>query len=192
MLVLIDNYDSFVYNLVQAFLALGLECKVFRNDAVTVDELEALRPSHLVISPGPCTPREAGISCEAIRRFAGRVPLLGVCLGHQCLGEVFGGRVVRAPTPVHGKTSAVHHDARGVFRGLPSPFEAARYHSLAIDPASLPDCLEASAWTADRSVIMGVRHRGHAVPVEGVQFHPESYMTPEGARLLENFVAGAR
>jgi anthranilate synthase component 2/para-aminobenzoate synthetase component 2 len=190
MLLLIDNYDSFVYNLVQAFLALGLECRVARNDAITLEEIEAARPSHLVISPGPCTPREAGISCEAIRRFTGRVPILGVCLGHQCMGEVFGGRVVRAPAPVHGKTSAVHHDGRTLFRGLPSPFEAARYHSLAIAPESLPACLERSAWTEDGSVIMGVRHRD--ARVEGVQFHPESYMTGDGPRLLRNFVEGAR
>ncbi len=189
VVLLIDNYDSFVYNLVQAFLGLGLECRVARNDAISVEEIEAARPSHLVISPGPCTPREAGISCEAIRRLAGKIPILGVCLGHQCIGEVFGGRIVRAPAPVHGKTSLVRHDGRGIFAGLPNPFEAARYHSLAIEPASLPDCLEASAWTVDGSAIMGVRHR--ALAVCGVQFHPESYMTPEGPRLLRAFVEGA-
>lgn len=188
MLLLIDNYDSFVYNLVQAFQAIGLECRVHRNDAITLEEIEAARPSHIVISPGPCTPREAGISCEAIRRFAGRVPILGVCLGHQCMGEVFGGTVVRAPAPVHGKTAAIHHDGRTIFRGLPDGFEAARYHSLAIDPARVPEALEVSARSED-GVIMGVRHRTLA-RCEGVQFHPESYMTTAGPRLLENFVRG--
>jgi anthranilate synthase/aminodeoxychorismate synthase-like glutamine amidotransferase len=143
-----------------------------------------------VISPGPCTPREAGISCEVIRRFSGRVPILGVCLGHQAIGEVFGGRIVRAPAPVHGKTSPIFHTGKGIYRDLPNPFDAARYHSLAIDPASLPDCLERTAWTGDGAVIMGVRHR--SLPIEGVQFHPESYMTAEGPRLLRAFVEGAR
>ncbi len=190
MIVLIDNYDSFVWNLVQALSAMGVECRVFRNDAVSVDEVAALGPSHLVISPGPCTPREAGISNEAIRRFAGRVPVLGVCLGHQCMGEVFGGRVVRAACgPVHGKTSPIHHGGLGVFAGLPSPFEAARYHSLAIEPASFPEReLERTAVAAD-GTIMGVRHR--TLPrCEGVQFHPESYMTAAGPRLLRNFLEG--
>jgi anthranilate synthase/aminodeoxychorismate synthase-like glutamine amidotransferase len=194
MVLLIDNYDSFVYNLVQAFLGLGVECVVHRNDRITVEEIEAATPSHLVVSPGPCTPREAGISCEAIRRFAGKIPLLGVCLGHQCMGEVFGGKVVRAPAPVHGRTSPVEHDGRTIFRGLAGRFEAARYHSLVIEPATLPADLERSAWTAD-GVIMGVRHRAFsesAAPLEGVQFHPESYMTEVGPALLRNFLEGAR
>jgi anthranilate synthase/aminodeoxychorismate synthase-like glutamine amidotransferase len=193
MVLLIDNYDSFTWNLVQAFQTLGAECRVFRNDAITLEEIARLGPSHLVVSPGPCTPRESGISCEAIRRFAGEVPILGVCLGHQCIGEVFGGRVVRAPRPVHGKTSEVHHGGSGVFRGLPAPFPAARYHSLAIEPESLPACLERTAWTLPDApggeVIMGVRHR--EARVEGVQFHPESYMTAAGPRLLANFLEGA-
>ena len=194
MVLLIDNYDSFVYNLVQALLGLGAECVVHRNDKVTLEEIEAAKPSHLVISPGPCTPREAGISCDAIRRFAGRVPILGVCLGHQCMGEVFGGRVVRAPAPVHGRTSRVTHDGRTIFRGIENPFEAARYHSLAIEPATFPEGeLERTASSAD-GVIMGVRHRKHAgtrAPLEGVQFHPESYMTEVGPALLKNFLEGA-
>ncbi|HVY60931.1 MAG TPA: aminodeoxychorismate/anthranilate synthase component II [Planctomycetota bacterium] len=195
MVFLIDNYDSFVYNLVQAFLGLGAECVVRRNDQVTLDEIEAARPAHLVISPGPCTPREAGISCDAIRRFAGKLPILGVCLGHQCMGEVFGGRVVRAPAPVHGRTSRVAHDGKTIFRGVPSPFEAARYHSLAIEAASFPEAeLERTA-TSEDGVIMGVRHRrfaGTAAPLEGVQFHPESYMTEVGPALLRNFLEGAK
>ncbi len=189
MVILIDNYDSFTYNLVQALGAMGVECRVHRNDAVTVEEIEAARPSHLIVSPGPCTPREAGVSCDAIRGLAGRVPILGVCLGHQCLGEVFGGRVVRGRTPVHGKTSLVHHDGRTIFKGVPAPFEAARYHSLVVEPETLPAALERSAWTED-GVIMGLRHREW--PVEGVQFHPESYMTIEGPALLANFLGGAR
>jgi anthranilate synthase component 2/para-aminobenzoate synthetase component 2 len=191
MVLLIDNYDSFTYNLVQALAAMGVECRVRRNDAVTVEEIEAARPSHVVVSPGPCTPKEAGVSCEAIRRLAGAVPILGVCLGHQCLGEVFGGRVVRARAPVHGKTSLVRHDGRTIFRGLPDPFEAARYHSLVIEPETLPAVLERTAWTED-GTIMGVRHREHGAPVEGVQFHPESYMTGAGPLLLRNFLEGAR
>ncbi|GIW72752.1 MAG: glutamine amidotransferase [Planctomycetota bacterium] len=187
MVLLIDNYDSFVYNLWQAIVPMGFACEVVRNDAITLAQIEQLAPSHIVISPGPCTPNEAGISCEVIRRFAGRIPILGVCLGHQCIGQVFGGRIVRAPVPVHGKTSPIHHDGRGLFAGLPDPFPAARYHSLVIEPASLPAVLERSAWTAD-GVIMGVRHR--TLPVEGVQFHPESYLTELGPRLLAAFLHG--
>ena len=189
--MLIDNYDSFVYNLVQAFMGLGAACVVRRNDKISLDEIDALAPTHLVISPGPCTPREAGISVDAIRRFTGRLPILGVCLGHQCMGEVFGGKVVRAPAPVHGRTSRVTHDGRGLFAGVPSPFEAARYHSLAIEPATFPgEALERTASSED-GVIMGVRHRrwdGTRTPVEGVQFHPESYMTEVGPLLLRNFI----
>jgi anthranilate synthase/aminodeoxychorismate synthase-like glutamine amidotransferase len=185
MMLLIDNFDSFTFNLVQALGGLGAEVKVVRNDALTLAGVEALRPSHIVISPGPRTPDEAGISLEVLRAFAGRVPLLGVCLGHQCLGQVFGGRVVRAPVPVHGKTADIHHDGRGVLHGLPQPFVAARYHSLVVDAASLPDCLEVSAWCGD--LVMGLRHR--ALPwVEGIQFHPESFLTPYGPRLLANFL----
>jgi len=193
--LLVDNYDSFVYNLVQAFLGLGAECVVRRNDKVTLEEIAAQAPTHLVISPGPCTPKEAGVSCDAIRAFAGRLPILGVCLGHQCMGEVFGGKVVRAPAPVHGRTSLVTHDGRTIFRGVPSPFAAARYHSLAIEPATFPEeTLERSASSVEDGVIMGVRHRryvGTATPIEGVQFHPESYMTEVGPALLKGFLEGA-
>ncbi len=193
--LLIDNYDSFVYNLVQAFLALGAECVVHRNDAIGIEGIEAAAPTHLVISPGPCTPREAGISCEAIRRLAGRLPILGVCLGHQCMGEVFGGRVVRAPRPVHGKTARIDHDGRTIFRGAPEGFAAARYHSLAIEPESFPAGeLEVSARSED-GVIMGLRGRRFQdgpSPLEGVQFHPESYMTEVGPLLLKNFLEGMR
>jgi anthranilate synthase/aminodeoxychorismate synthase-like glutamine amidotransferase len=185
MLVLIDNYDSFTYNLVQYFGQLGVEPRVFRNDAIDVAALEALAPSRLVISPGPCTPSEAGISCAAIAAFAGRIPVLGVCLGHQSIGQVFGGTIVRADRLMHGKTSPILHDGRGVFAGIPSPFDAIRYHSLLIERATAPDCLEVSAWTAEDE-IMGVRHREFTV--EGVQFHPESILTNSGMRLLENFL----
>lgn len=187
MLAMIDNYDSFTYNLVQYFGELGQEVRVFRNDRVTLDELAALAPDYLVISPGPCTPDEAGISVAAIGRFAGKVPVLGVCLGHQSIGQAFGGRVVHARTLMHGKTSLIHHDGRGVFCGLPDPFQATRYHSLAIAEDSLPDCLEVTARTDDGE-IMGVRHR--ELPVVGVQFHPESIETHEGHRLLDNFLRG--
>lgn len=185
MLVLIDNYDSFTYNLVQYFGQLGVTPQVFRNDQVTIAELDALHPDRLVISPGPCTPSEAGISCAAIQAFAGRIPVLGVCLGHQSIGQVFGGNIVRADRLMHGKTSPIHHDNRGVFTDLPNPFEATRYHSLVIAPASLPACLERSAWTAEGE-IMGVRHR--ELTVEGVQFHPESILTDAGMSLLNNFL----
>jgi anthranilate synthase/aminodeoxychorismate synthase-like glutamine amidotransferase len=186
MLLMIDNYDSFTYNLVQYLGELGADVRVYRNDQITMAEIERLAPEQIVISPGPCTPREAGISCEAIRHFAGQVPLLGVCLGHQCIGEVFGGDIVRAPALFHGKTSMIYHDAQTIFRGLPRPFEATRYHSLVIRRDTLPDCLELSAETDD-GVIMGVRHR--ELLVEGVQFHPESILTVAGKKLLANFLA---
>ena len=185
MLVMIDNYDSFVYNLVQYLGELGVELRVFRNDAVTVEDILALRPDGVVISPGPCSPKEAGISVELIRRLAGRVPVLGVCLGHQAIGEAFGGRVVRAPEIVHGKTSWIYHDGRTIFQGLSNPFEATRYHSLIVAREGLPDCLEISAWT-ENGLIMGLRHREY--PIEGVQFHPESILTVEGKALLRNFL----
>ncbi len=190
MLLMIDNYDSFTYNIVQYFGELGAEVRVYRNDAITLDEIEALKPSHLVISPGPCTPSEAGISVAAIARFAGRIPVLGVCLGHQSIGQAFGGKVVHAKEIMHGKTSPVVHQGQGVFAGLPSPLRVTRYHSLVVEQASLPDCLEVTAWTehADGSLdeIMGVRHRG--LPVEGVQFHPESILTEHGHAMLANFL----
>jgi anthranilate synthase/aminodeoxychorismate synthase-like glutamine amidotransferase len=188
MILMIDNYDSFTYNLVQYLGELGADVRVYRNDQITVAEIERLAPAKIVISPGPCTPREAGISCEVIREFAGRVPLLGVCLGHQCIGEVFGGEIIRAPALFHGKTSMIYHDGKTIFRGLPRPFEATRYHSLVIRRETLPDCLELSAQTDD-GVIMGVRHR--AMLVEGVQFHPESILTREGKQLLGNFLSQA-
>ncbi len=187
MILLIDNFDSFTFNLVQALGALGAELKVVRNDAITVAQVEVLRPDHIVISPGPCTPAEAGVSLDVIRTFGGRVPLLGVCLGHQCLGQVFGARVVRAPVPVHGKTAQVEHPGQGAFRGLPHPFTAARYHSLVVEREGLPECLEVTAW--QDGLIMGLRHR-ELPGLEGVQFHPESFLTPEGPRLLANFLEG--
>ena len=190
MLVMIDNYDSFTYNLVQYLGELGADVQVFRNDQVTVDEIAALPLTHLVISPGPCTPNEAGVSVEAIKAFAGKVPILGVCLGHQSIGQAFGGRIVHAGEIMHGKTSMIHHADCGVFRGLDNPFEATRYHSLVIEKASLPDCLEVTAWTGDANgkidEIMGVRHR--ELPVEGVQFHPESILTEQGHDMLRNFL----
>jgi anthranilate synthase/aminodeoxychorismate synthase-like glutamine amidotransferase len=184
-LLLIDNYDSFTYNLVQAFMVLGAEVLVHRNDRISVDEARALAPTHLCISPGPGTPHDAGVSMQMIGAFAGHVPVLGVCLGHQSLVEVFGGKVVRAARLMHGKTSYVHHDGRGILAGLPEPFEAGRYHSLIAQPQSLPDVLEVSART-DEGEIMAVRHRELAV--EGVQFHPESVLTPQGPLLMENFL----
>ena len=188
MIVLIDNYDSFTYNLVQKLGEIdpARPIKVFRNDKVTVDEVEALHPRHIVISPGPCTPREAGVSNEVLQRFAATVPILGVCLGHQCIGHVFGGEVVRNYRVMHGKTSWIRHDGAGVFRGLSDPFEATRYHSLVIrrETFTHPDFV-VSAWT-DEDEIMGVRHR--TWPLQGVQFHPESFLTAEGPRLLKNFV----
>jgi anthranilate synthase/aminodeoxychorismate synthase-like glutamine amidotransferase len=185
MLLMIDNYDSFTYNLVQYFGELGEDVRVYRNDKITVEEIESLRPSRLVISPGPCTPKEAGISVEAITRFAGRLPILGVCLGHQSLAVAFGGEVIRADRLMHGKTSMVHHDGKTIFRGLANPFEATRYHSLLVNRANLPDCLEVSAETAERE-IMGLRHK--SLGVEGVQFHPESILTKAGMELLRNFL----
>ena len=189
MLLMIDNYDSFTYNLVQHFGELGEEVRVFRNDEITVEEIASLKPDHLVVSPGPCSPAEAGISVAAIQAFAGKVPLLGVCLGHQSIGAAFGGKVVHARQLMHGKTSPVHHADAGVFRGLPNPFIATRYHSLAIARASLPACLEVTAWTDDGE-IMGVRHKEFAAHcrVEGVQFHPESILSEHGHRLLQNFL----
>ena len=189
MLLMIDNYDSFTWNLVQYFGELGEEVRVFRNDEITLEEIAALRPDRLVVSPGPCSPAEAGISVAAIQAFAGKVPLLGVCLGHQSIGAAFGGRIVHARQLMHGKTSLVHHADTGVFRGLPNPFTATRYHSLAIERASLPDCLEVTAWTEDGE-IMGVRHREFTAHccVEGVQFHPESIRSEHGHRLLKNFL----
>jgi anthranilate synthase/aminodeoxychorismate synthase-like glutamine amidotransferase len=186
MLVMVDNYDSFTYNLVQYLGELGQMIKVYRNDQITTDELEKLAPERIVISPGPCSPNEAGISNEVIRRFGGKVPLLGVCLGHQCIGHVFGGDVVRAPRLMHGKTSMIHHDGKTIFQGLPNPFQATRYHSLIIKRETLPECLEVTAET-DQGEIMGVRHR--QCQVEGVQFHPESILTESGKDLLRNFLA---
>ncbi len=185
-LLLIDNYDSFTYNLVQAFLVLGAEVLVHRNDELGVEAARALEPTHLCISPGPGTPRDAGVSMKMIEAFAGRIPVFGVCLGHQSLVEVFGGRVVRAPRLMHGKTSLVHHDGKGVFTGMPNPFEAGRYHSLIAEEGSIPAVLEVTARTAEGE-IMSVRHRELAV--EGVQFHPESILTPDGPRLMGNFLA---
>jgi len=185
MVLVIDNYDSFTYNLVQYLGELGAEVRVLRNDQITLGEAESLRPDRVVISPGPCTPDKAGICKDLIRRFAGRVPILGVCLGHQAIGEAFGGRVVRAPCPVHGKTSLIFHDGKTVFRGLDNPFRATRYHSLVVERGSLPGCLEISAWTED-GIVMGIRHRDFKV--EGVQFHPESILTVVGKELLANFL----
>jgi len=187
MVLMIDNYDSFTYNLVQYLGELGADLRVVRNDAMTVDELLALDPDRIVVSPGPCTPREAGVSVEAIQRFAGVVPLLGVCLGHQSVGQAFGGTIVHAKRLMHGKTSPIKHGGSDVFAGLPDPFEATRYHSLVIDRKSLPDCLEVTAESTDDGEIMGIRHKD--LPVWGVQFHPESILTTEGKRLLANFLA---
>jgi anthranilate synthase/aminodeoxychorismate synthase-like glutamine amidotransferase len=187
-LLLIDNYDSFTYNLVQAFLVLGADVQVYRNDALTPAQAEALAPTHLCVSPGPGTPADAGVSMDMIRTFAGRIPVLGVCLGHQSIVEVFGGQVVRAGRLMHGKTSPIQHDGRTLFAGLPQPCEVGRYHSLIAAPASLPAVLEVTARTAEGE-IMAVRHRSLAV--EGVQFHPESILTPDGPRLLDNFLRGS-
>ena len=185
MLLLIDNYDSFTYNLYQYLSELGAGVETVRNDKITLEDIEAMSPEGLIISPGPCTPKEAGISMDAIRRFGPEIPTLGVCLGHQCIGEVYGATVDRAGEIRHGKTSMVHHTGKGVLNGLPDPFEAIRYHSLVVYPETVPECLEVTAWT-DNGLIMGLRHREH--PVEGVQFHPESIMTPVGKDLLRNFL----
>ena len=189
MLLMIDNYDSFTYNLVQYLGELGEEVRVIRNDAMGVDEIAALRPARIVISPGPCSPTEAGVSVEVIQRLIGRIPILGVCLGHQCIGQALGGRIVRAERIMHGKTSPIHHDGRTIFQGLSNPFDATRYHSLLIERATTPSVLEISAWTAEGE-IMGVRHTQHRL--EGVQFHPESILTLEGKHLLRNFLEQTR
>ncbi|RZU47296.1 anthranilate synthase component II [Fluviicoccus keumensis] len=190
MLLMIDNYDSFTYNLVQYFGELGQDVRVYRNDEITLAQIEALKPDHIVISPGPCSPNEAGVSMDVIRHFAGKIPVLGVCLGHQSLGQVFGGHVIRARQVMHGKTSPIFHEGKGVFHGLPNPVTATRYHSLIVEKDSLPDCLEITAWTqhADGSMdeIMGLRHK--TLAVEGVQFHPESILTDCGHDLLKNFL----
>ena len=187
MLLVIDNYDSFTYNLVQYFGELGEDVQVFRNDDITLEGVERLNPSRIVVSPGPCTPNEAGISVPAIKHFAGKVPILGVCLGHQSIGQAFGGKIVHAKQLMHGKTSAIHHNSSSVFRNLPADFQATRYHSLVIERVSLPDCLEVTAWTDDGE-IMGVRHK--TLPIEGVQFHPESILTEHGHAMLKNFLEG--
>ena len=185
MILLIDNYDSFTYNLYQYLCELGADVTVKRNDKITAEDVEAMSPAGIVVSPGPCTPTEAGISKDVILRYGPSIPTLGVCLGHQCVGQAYGGEVGRAGEIMHGKTSMIHHDGQGVFHGLPNPFEAIRYHSLAVYPDSLPDSLEVSAWT-DNGIIMGLRHKEH--PVEGVQFHPESIMTAVGKDLLRNYL----
>ncbi len=185
MLLILDNYDSFTYNLVQYFGELGAEMKIFRNDVITVDEVKALNPERICISPGPCTPNEAGISLELIREMGATTPILGVCLGHQSIGQVYGGDVVRADRLMHGKTSPIHHAGKSVFDGMPDPFEATRYHSLIVKRDTLPDCLEITAWT-EEGEIMGLAHK--EFPVHGVQFHPESILTQDGKKLLENFL----
>ena len=185
MLLMIDNYDSFTYNLVQYFGELGQDLKVYRNNKITIAEIEKMQPDRIVVSPGPCTPREAGISIEVIRHFTGRIPVLGVCLGHQAIGDAFGGDVIRAPYLMHGKTSMIHHDGKTIIAGLPNPFEATRYHSLIIKRETMPSVLEVTAWTDD-GIVMGVRHKQHKL--EGVQFHPESILTGAGKDLLRNFL----
>ena len=185
MILVIDNYDSFTYNLVQYLGELGAELRVFRNDEITVEQAVALNPEKVLVSPGPCTPKEAGISCDIVREFGPRLPLFGVCLGHQSIGDVYGGKVIRADRLMHGKTSPMIHEGESLFKGLPSPFDATRYHSLIIERESLPDCLKITAWTAEGE-IMGVQHKEH--PVHGVQFHPESILTIEGKKLLQNFL----
>ena len=185
MILVIDNYDSFTFNLVQYLGELGAEMRVYRNDKITVEEAVALNPEKVLVSPGPCTPKEAGISCDIVREFGPRLPVFGVCLGHQAIGDVYGGNVIRADRLMHGKTSPMIHEGKSVFKGLPSPFDATRYHSLIIERESIPDCLEITAWTAEGE-IMGVQHKQH--PVHGVQFHPESILTVEGKKLLQNFL----
>lgn len=189
MLLMIDNYDSFTYNLVQYFGQLGEEVVVYRNDRITLEEIEGLAPERIVISPGPCSPGEAGISVSAIKHFAGKVPILGVCLGHQAIGEAFGGKVVRSAYLMHGKTSPIHHDGKGLFKGLPNPFEATRYHSLIVERPTFPDCLEITAWVEEGEV-MGLQHR--ELPIWGVQFHPESILTMNGMDILRNFLEMSR
>ena len=193
MLLMIDNYDSFTFNVVQYLMELGEDVAVWRNDEISVDAIIEAAPEKIVISPGPCTPNEAGISLEVIERLAGSTPILGICLGHQSIGQAFGGHIIRAPKVMHGKLSAIHHSGVGVFEGLPSPYQATRYHSLVIDPSALPESLEVTAWTEDESgkleAIMGVRHR--SLSVEGVQFHPESILSEHGHTLLKNFLAGS-
>ncbi|MBU1727092.1 MAG: aminodeoxychorismate/anthranilate synthase component II [Candidatus Omnitrophica bacterium] len=186
MILMIDNYDSFTYNLVQYFGALGADMKVFRNDKINIDRIKKLRPKKIVISPGPGRPEDAGISCEVIREFSGKVPILGVCLGHQAIGYVYGGRIVEAKKLMHGKTSMIYHDKREIFRGIPNPFEATRYHSLVVERKSLPQCLKIIAWSKDDKEIMGIRHKDF--PVWGVQFHPESILTKAGKDILRNFL----
>jgi anthranilate synthase/aminodeoxychorismate synthase-like glutamine amidotransferase len=189
MLLMIDNYDSFTYNLVQYLGELGEEVCVFRNDKISIKDIEEMKPERIVISPGPCTPYEAGITIDTIKNFSGRIPILGVCLGHQAIGAAFGGDVIRAPSLMHGKTSMIHHDFKTIFRGVPDPFEATRYHSLIIKLETLPDCLEVSAWTekdGNTDIIMGVRHKRYTI--EGVQFHPESVLTGMGKKILQNFL----
>jgi len=191
MLLLIDNYDSFTYNVAQYLGELGAEVVVHRNDEITISQIRKLAPEKIVLSPGPCTPDEAGISMEVVREFGAKTPLLGICLGHQSIGQVFGGKVSRARDVMHGKTSPIHHNGEGVFRGLDKPFVATRYHSLIVEEASMPDCLEVTAWTEQNGVrdeIMGVRH--NTLPIEGVQFHPESILTTAGHELLNNFLTG--
>jgi anthranilate synthase component 2 len=191
MLLMIDNYDSFTYNIVQYLGELGADVEVFRNDEISIADIEALKPTRLVISPGPCTPKEAGISVAAIKHFAGKIPILGICLGHQSIGQAYNGDIIRAGKVMHGKTSMIFHNNHGVFAGLTNPFEATRYHSLVISPETLPDCLEVTAWTqledGSTEEIMGVRHKQFAI--EGVQFHPESILTKHGHELLKNFLA---
>ncbi len=189
MVLIIDNFDSFTYNLVQYLGELGADLKVFRNNAITIQEIEKMKPERIVISPGPCTPKEAGISVELIRHFASRIPILGVCLGHQAIGEAFGGKVIRAPYLMHGKTSEIHHDGKGIFEGIENPFIATRYHSLIVERETLPDCLSITASTKD-NIIMGLKHK--EFQVTGVQFHPESILTKPGKKLLNNFLSNIR
>lgn len=189
MLLMIDNYDSFTYNLVQYLGELGEDVRVYRNDQITVEEIGSLAPECIVISPGPCTPNEAGVTVDTVKAYGGKIPMLGVCLGHQGIGQAYGGKIVQAKQLMHGKTSMIHHDGEGVFADLPSPFEATRYHSLVIERQSLPECLEITAWTDDEE-IMGVRHKD--LPVEGVQFHPESILTEHGHALLKNFLTASK
>ena len=190
MLLMLDNYDSFTYNLVQYFGELGVEVQVYRNDQISIDEIEKLNPDHIVISPGPCTPNEAGVSLDVIKHFAGKKPILGVCLGHQSIGQAFGGEIIHAREIMHGKTSMVHHNNAGVFKGLNNPLQATRYHSLVINKNSVPDCFDITAWTEDGQgkldEIMGIKHK--TLPIEGVQFHPESILTEQGHQLLNNFL----